>query len=207
MPRARAGSCGPILCSCSAQEWESPAMSVVAVIPAGAMPSIIAVMMRGDTKASRARWRMWRSAFPSRSAMSAKLWPRATSLTHLRALAMAISKVSRPPGFIGLLCAGTWTMPLAGTAAGTFQGMVTFGRAGGFAVGDLLAQVQRDRLAAQRRPQQMPLDELAIGFENGVGSGAVCLQVAANGIDHQGLQLRRRHPADRSRRLLSQPRL
>jgi hypothetical protein len=42
------------LCSCSAQEWESPAMSVVAVIPAGAVPSIIAVMMRGDTKASRA---------------------------------------------------------------------------------------------------------------------------------------------------------
>jgi hypothetical protein len=35
----------------------------------------------------------------------------------------------------------------------------------------------------------MPLDELAIGFENGVGSGAVCLQVAANGIDHRGLQL------------------
>ena len=30
-------------------------MSVVAVIPAGAVPSIIAVMIRGDTKASRAR--------------------------------------------------------------------------------------------------------------------------------------------------------
>jgi hypothetical protein len=61
-------------------------MSVVAVIPAGAVPSIIAVIMRGDTKASRTRWRRWRSALPSRSAISAKVWPRSTSLSHLRAL-------------------------------------------------------------------------------------------------------------------------
>ena len=53
--RAGAGWYALILCSCSAQEWDSPAMSVVAVIPAGAVPSTIAVMMRGDTKASRAR--------------------------------------------------------------------------------------------------------------------------------------------------------
>jgi hypothetical protein len=77
------------------------------VSPAGALPSMTAVMMRGDTKASLARCRTWRSAFPSRRAMSAKLWPRSTSLIHLRALAMAISKVSRLPGFIGVLCAGT----------------------------------------------------------------------------------------------------
>jgi hypothetical protein len=47
-----------------------------------------------------------RSAFPSRRAMSAKLWPRSTSFIHLRALAMAISKSCRLPGFIGVLCAG-----------------------------------------------------------------------------------------------------
>ena len=46
-------------------------------------------------------------------------------LIHLRALAIAVSKVSRLPGFIGVLCAGTCTMPLSGAAAGTVHGMAT----------------------------------------------------------------------------------
>jgi hypothetical protein len=46
------------------------------VRPAGAVPSMMALMIRGDTKASGARWRICRSAFPSCRAMSAKLWPR-----------------------------------------------------------------------------------------------------------------------------------
>jgi hypothetical protein len=68
---------------------------------------MMAVMIRGDRKASGARWRMCRSAFPSRRAMSAKLWPRSTSFIQRRALAMAISISSRLPGFIGVPCAGT----------------------------------------------------------------------------------------------------
>jgi hypothetical protein len=36
--------------------------------------------------------------------------------------------------------------------------------------------------------KQMPLDELTIGFENRIGSGAVCLEMAANGIGHQGFR-------------------
>jgi hypothetical protein len=45
----------------------------------------------------------------------------------------------------------------------------------------------------------MPLDELAIGLKNGFGTGGVCWRMAAKGIDHEGLQLRRRHPADQYR--------
>jgi DNA modification methylase len=101
-------SCGiDIRCSCSVQEYGRPRVSAVAVRPAGAVPSMMAVMIRGDTKASGARLRMCCSAFPSRRAMSAKLWPRSTSFIHLRALAMAISTSCRLPGFIGVLCAGT----------------------------------------------------------------------------------------------------
>jgi hypothetical protein len=48
--------------SCLAQEYGRLRASAVAVSPAGAVPSMIAVMMRGDTKASGARWRMWRSS-------------------------------------------------------------------------------------------------------------------------------------------------
>jgi len=44
------------------------------------------------------------------------------SLIHLRALAMAINNTSRLPGFIGVLWAGTWMMPLSSVAAGTVQG-------------------------------------------------------------------------------------
>ena len=62
-----------------------PQSSGVAVSPAGAVPLIMAVMTRGDTKTSGARWRTCRSACPSRRAISAKLWPRSTSLIHLRA--------------------------------------------------------------------------------------------------------------------------
>jgi hypothetical protein len=52
----------------------------------------------------------------------------------------------------------------------------------------------------------MPLDEFPVGLGDRFRIGAVPLQVtAADGIDHQGLQLRRRHPAD-SRRVLPQSR-
>src|SRR5438094_7844681 len=54
------------------------------------------------------------SVVPSRRAITAKLATRpcAKSLIQLRALAIAIRRASRRPGLIGVLCAGTWMMPL-----------------------------------------------------------------------------------------------
>src|SRR5262245_66067240 len=49
--------------------------------------------------------------------------------TQLRALAIAISRVSRRDGVIGVLCAGTWMMPLTAAGTGLVQGrhiVVTF---------------------------------------------------------------------------------
>ena len=69
------------------------------------MPSRMAATIRGDTKASGASRRMWRSTLPSRRAIAAKLATRpcAKSSTHWRALAMAVSRASRRDGFIGVL--------------------------------------------------------------------------------------------------------
>jgi hypothetical protein len=66
------------------------------------------------------------------------------------------------------------------------------------AAGAIRAQVKRDLGGAQRRPQQMPLDELAVGLRDRFRVSAVALQMAADGADHHCLQHGGRHPAERS---------
>jgi hypothetical protein len=60
------------------------------------------------------------------------------------------------------------------------------------------AQVKRDLGGAQRRPQQMPLDEVAVGLRHRFRVSAMALQMAADGADHHCLQLGGRHPHERS---------
>ncbi len=62
----------PMLCSCSAHEHGSALARPVTVRSAGTVPSTIAAMIRGETKASGASRRMCRSPCPSRRAISAK---------------------------------------------------------------------------------------------------------------------------------------
>jgi hypothetical protein len=71
----------------------------------GAVPSRRAATIRGDTKASGASSRTWRSTLPSRRAIAAKLAARpcARSSIQLRALAIAIRRASRRDGFMGVL--------------------------------------------------------------------------------------------------------
>jgi hypothetical protein len=101
------------------QEQGSARASAVMVRPAGAVPSRSADTIRGERKASGASSWICRFTFASRRAIAAKLATRpcAKSSIHSRAFAIAIRRASRRPGRIGVLCAGTWTMPL--TAAGT----------------------------------------------------------------------------------------
>src|SRR5262249_32075106 len=75
---------------------------------------------------------MCRSTFPSRRAITAKLAARpcAKSSIHWWALAIAIRSASRRLALIGVLCAGTWMMPLTAAGAGLVQGtaiVVTLG--------------------------------------------------------------------------------
>jgi hypothetical protein len=65
--------------------------------------------------------------------------------------------------------------------------------------------VKHELLGTERHPQKMPRDELAVRPGDRVSS--VCLQAAADGIDHGCLQRGRRHPADRSGRVFAQHRL
>ena len=97
-----------MLRSCSAHEYGSALARPVTVKSAGAVPSTIAVMMRGDTKARGASRRMWRSPWPSRLAISAKeaIRPSLISSIHRRALAMAVSRASRLSGFSSGLAEG-----------------------------------------------------------------------------------------------------
>src|SRR5512139_2444573 len=81
----------------------------VTVRSAGAVPSTIAETMRGDTKASGASKRIWRSTWPSWRAISAKdvILPCRRSLIHRLALAMAVSRASRLSAFkAGFLAEG-----------------------------------------------------------------------------------------------------
>src|SRR5438128_1305909 len=67
---------------------------------------------------------MCRSTFPSRLAIRAKLAARpcAKSSIHWRALTIAIRSASRRLALIGVLCAGTWMMPLTAAGTGLVQG-------------------------------------------------------------------------------------
>jgi hypothetical protein len=67
----------------------------------------------------------------------------------------------------------------------------------GVAAGNCGAQVHFHLVRAQGHPQQMRLDELSIGLRDRVR--AVSLQVAAEDIDYQRLQLWAWHPSNRSR--------
>ncbi len=87
----------PMLCSCSAHEHGSALARPVTVRSAGAVPSTIAAMIRGERKASGASRRMCRSPCPSRRAISAKeaIRPSLMSSIQSRALAIAVSRASR----------------------------------------------------------------------------------------------------------------
>ena len=61
-----------MLRSCSAHEYGSALATPVTVRSAGALPSMIAAMMRGDTKARGASRRICRSPWPSPLAISEK---------------------------------------------------------------------------------------------------------------------------------------
>ena len=50
--------------------------------------------------------------------------PLTNSSIQLRAFAIAMSRASRREGVIGVLCAGTWTMPLTAAGTGLVQGTV-----------------------------------------------------------------------------------
>ncbi len=80
-------------CSCSAHEYGRGLARPVTVSFAGAVPSTIAAMMRGDTKARGASRRICRSPWPSRLAISEKeaIRPCRMSSIHARALAIAVS--------------------------------------------------------------------------------------------------------------------
>jgi hypothetical protein len=69
----------------------------------------------------------------------------------------------------------------------------------GVAAGNCGAQVHFDPVGAHDHPQQMPLDELSVGLGDWFRVRAVSLQVAAEDIDDQRLQLRTWHPSNRSR--------
>lgn len=73
----------------------------VTVRSAGAVPSTIAAMMRGETKARVASWRTYRSPWASRFAISAKeaVRPSRMSSIHPRALTIAVSRTSRLSAF------------------------------------------------------------------------------------------------------------
>ena len=97
-----------MLRSCSAHEYGRALARPVTVRSAGALPSTIAAMMRGDTKARGASRRMCRSPWPSRLAISAKeaIRPSRMPSIHVRALAMAVSRASRLSGFSSCLAEG-----------------------------------------------------------------------------------------------------
>ena len=94
---AKGSYCRPTLCSCSAQEYGKARARPVTVTAAGAVPSTIAEMIRGDTKARGANRRICRSPWPSCFAMSLNdaIRPCRRSLIHRLALAMAPSRASR----------------------------------------------------------------------------------------------------------------
>ena len=91
-----------MLCSCSAHEYGRALARPVTVRSAGGVPSTIAAMMRGETKARGASRRMCRSPWASRLAISAKeaIRPSRMSSIHPRALTIAVSRASRLSGFI-----------------------------------------------------------------------------------------------------------
>src|SRR5262245_37023515 len=62
----------PTLCSCPAQECAANCASLVTVRLAGAAPSTIAEMIRGETNASGVNNRICLSTLPSRAATSDK---------------------------------------------------------------------------------------------------------------------------------------
>ena len=73
----------PNLCSCAAQPCGSARASVVTVRSAGALPLAMASTMRGDTKASGARYRMWRSTlFSLRAIASNELTRPSAEIVH-----------------------------------------------------------------------------------------------------------------------------
>ena len=80
---------------------------------AGAVPAAIAETSWGDTKASDASRRTWRSTFPSCRAMSASdlRWPLTRSSIHARAFAIAASKASRISGCIVVRSPGACIIP------------------------------------------------------------------------------------------------
>ena len=92
---------------------------------AGAVLSRRADTIRGERKASGASSRTCRSTLPSRRAIAAKLAarPYIRSSIQMRALAIATSRASRRSSFMGVLCAGTWTMPLTLGGSGLVQGI------------------------------------------------------------------------------------
>src|SRR5215218_9755931 len=132
---ARQSQCSPRRRSCSAQDQGSARASAAMVRPAGAVPSRRPETIRGERNASGSSSRMCRSTLPSRLASTAKLptRPWANSSTQLPALAIAISRASRRDGVIGVLCTGTWMMPLTAAGTGLAQGtliVVTFAMGG-----------------------------------------------------------------------------
>jgi hypothetical protein len=83
-----------MLRSCSAHEYGGAIARPVTVRSVGTVPSAIAAMMRGETKASGASRRMCRSPRASRLAISAQeaIRPSQPSSIHPRALAIAMSR-------------------------------------------------------------------------------------------------------------------
>jgi len=134
---ARQSQCNPMRRSCSAHDQGSARASAVTVRPAGAIPSRRPETIRGERNASGSSSRMCRSTFPSRRAITAKLEARpcVKSSIHWRASAIAIRSVSRRLALIGVLCAGTWMMPLTAVGAGLVQGTVIVS----LAIGELFA--------------------------------------------------------------------
>jgi len=88
--------------SCSAQQEGSARASFVRVRSAGAVLSSSADTIRGETKASDAKSRMCRSAFPSRRAIMAKLAARPESENlHMLGICGHLSQnLIRPGGWV-----------------------------------------------------------------------------------------------------------
>ena len=100
VPRRAIGPTMPYLFSCLVQLHGSALVSEVTVRSAGAEPLAMASTMRGDTKASGARCRMWRSTLFSLRAISSNelTRPSLRSFIQDRARAIAVSNKSLVAG-------------------------------------------------------------------------------------------------------------